>query len=432
LKHPPILIAQKFVFMMFLYVLLQTALYKLRENPHTLVAVGTIGAHMCGFANISLYGAVSNQVHGFAHTIFLGLGFSAIILAIFTSGTYLRQQRAHRHGDTKELQEWKEACAEMEDDAATLAFGLIVSQLVRWMILPYKPVLHDYPGHKTLGEIRQLLLADLIIGFFLFMSTYVSKRVLVNVKFSFLTQARVVHLVQGALAMSTAWITLFWSEWNAYMVWKEDLMVMKTRLAVCISAVVFPVIVIFSCDCVARTGVEAKALKSLVSALGLLVGLTWEKAFDMALGEAVFHPSDPDYLWKMFFAVLFLDLVVGPAWAFFVLPKASHHVHGVGAKEFWKKLEMNYEGVDDNKSLLEYGRSKFGFFVGDRVSWQGADEDVCAGMSGVVKGFTKARVRVRFAGDIYDFLPSELYKAEPESSMEGSADEKEGSTSEED
>merc|ERR1719491_1843081 len=102
------------------------------------------------------------------------------------------------------------------------------------------------------------------------------------------------------------------------------------NLAALISFVSFPVIVIFSMNCVASSGIEMKALKSMISALGLLVGLSWEKAFDLALGEVALDPSDSDYYLHLFMAVALMDLVAGPAWAFFVLPKASNHVHGMG------------------------------------------------------------------------------------------------------
>jgi len=77
----------------------------------------------------------------------------------------------------------------------------------------------------------------------------------------------------------------------------------------------------------------------------------------------------------------------------------------------WRRGESVYLnrsiGSDPTKSVV----GKFGFAIGEGVTWTGADDDVPKGSRGSVVGFTDNRLQVSFPKGTWHFLPAELLKA---------------------
>merc|ERR1711972_1141656 len=122
--------------------------------------------------------------------------------------------------------------------------------------------------------------------------------------------------------MTTAWIFVFWGQWQYYLVFRSDKMIMKTKLAAITSVVVFLLLVLISSDCISGIEGRHKALSKLIAALGLLVGISWEKAFDFALSEVLVGHDDSFTFWgyiaNVVACAVLPDLIVGPAWAAFI------------------------------------------------------------------------------------------------------------------
>mmetsp|Transcript_63960 Transcript_63960/g.183735 ORF Transcript_63960/g.183735 Transcript_63960/m.183735 type:complete len:614 (-) Transcript_63960:122-1963(-) len=347
------------------YAFLQLSLRLLIENPLTLTAIGTCCGHMAGFAAISAFeGIQANILEGIQAkgiqakiqdelTIFVVcLAFGAVMGTVLCFGTWLRQNKeeelGHRKGE-EAVDMWMEQCVEAEDDAFCLAMGLLASQFVRYQILGFLPPLSGYPAGKTRSQIHSMQISVMVFSVLLLLSTYVTKQIMKRDSFLFVPSARIVRIVQGTLAMTLTWLVIFWTQWEYYYDHRQDKLIMKTILAVIISAAVFPALSVISLHCVANSGVEAKALKAIVNALGLLVGLSWEKAFDFSIREVVLGDANgAHYMWSMILWTVGMDLIVGIAWAYFILPQADPEVQGHGgAKALWGDM-MQQDSLEDS------------------------------------------------------------------------------------
>jgi len=102
-------------------------------------------------------------------------------------------------------------------------------------------------------------------------------------------------------------------------------MIMDIVLAVTTSIAVFALLVVFSLDCVSGQAGEERVFENIVAALGLLVGLHWEIAFELALHSTLLQTGrrfDGTELMEYACCVALVDLLVVPAWMYFVLPRA--------------------------------------------------------------------------------------------------------------
>uniref|UniRef100_A0A7S2MPA6 Uncharacterized protein n=1 Tax=Zooxanthella nutricula TaxID=1333877 RepID=A0A7S2MPA6_9DINO len=381
-----------------LYGMLQGLLLLLRDRVLMLHAVATIAGHMCGFAAISAFEAIQEMVDELTEMELVISAFVALMSCLFALSGKLRamwgpdaeaaedvtsfMRELHKHHT------WLEVCEELEDDALTLALGLLMSQAVRFLILGRLPPLHGRFSGRTSHQADMLLCAGLVCATMVAFSTCVRRRLqsahreVCRQASELLTEARfggaaafvptpenvcakrVWGVVQGTLAMTTSWIFVFWGEWWYYLHTRQDKMVMQTILAVTTSIAVFPLLVVFSLECVSGPLGEERVFVNIVAALGLLVGLGWEKAFELALSGTVFESGwdlSGDGVTGLVCYTAMVDLLVAPAWMCFILPRAVAGLKRVAGRHLlWAgaQYEDSTSGPSGANSEAENRRSR--------------------------------------------------------------------------
>lgn len=293
-----------------------------------LEASGTLAAHVTGFAFLDFL-ADMQEIPPLSDDPLCSLvAFAAGIVVfalIFWMGGRVRHNFAHSRGVTDFGQEgkrgWKEECIEVEDDVMGLALAFVLSRSVRFFIAGELPPVYGNPLGKTFWQVKALLGCSLGFGAFVVLLS----PVVVAIKNH--TVARLAKCAQLVCSMAMGWSLLYtgqWSYWAATgdqgLMGKECKMLARIAMAIINSVIVIVAIIVL--DFIAdRVTVNARALRSLSDALGLLLGLSWEAAFDQAVESAheEFHSNALVLKIVMGFCMC---VVVTPAWQLYILPAA--------------------------------------------------------------------------------------------------------------
>lgn len=155
-------------------------------------------------------------------------------------------------------------------------------------------------------------------------------------------RATILHLMN----MIMAWCFLFWTEWQLY-VWGWESTVIGGALVVAFFLTMASFLVVCILDFFSRRvedtvmgesahsrKVVKKTVRSLELALGVLVGFSWERAFDVGFEEiehAIIHNPSWQKAWLhglphyagIAIMSLVLLILVAPAWRFYIMPKAA-------------------------------------------------------------------------------------------------------------
>jgi hypothetical protein len=301
-----------------------------------LQAAGTIMAHISGFA--AMYGfADCQEVEMFEKLdaqglIMLIVGAAVVIcgLAFIMDKVMMKIAMADGVQDESE-EEWIDTCEETDDDVFCLAISfltvLFVRYLIRGKVYPYEP---GKIGTISQGETNTLLScafcflalacggAGIIIKYQNLLSTNKFDR-------------RITTNLQHLNSMIMAWSFLFWAEWQLY-VWGWE----STVIGGCLVVAVFLTVASFGCvfllNCVqshfSGSKMAMRAMGSLELALGVLVGFSWERAFDVGFEEIEHtlahrvHIGIPAHVSVVLMSI-FLLIIVAPAWRYYILPKSA-------------------------------------------------------------------------------------------------------------
>jgi len=138
---------------------------------------------------------------------------------------------------------------------------------------------------------------------------------------------RNMETVVTSFSMSMAWSFFFGTRWSLSMwgkVWNGNQMLLAEAIAVVISVSCF--LVIFALDKIKDaewTGAKTDAcIGQIISAIGILVGFSWEQTFDASVSALASRSHDPVGV-KLLLGVCSAILVV-PAWRFYMLPMIVH------------------------------------------------------------------------------------------------------------
>merc|ERR1719454_953520 len=233
-------------------------------------------------------------------------------------------------GEMDESEEkWVEICDETDDDIFCLAMSFLLVQMLRGWVRGEN--LSYMPG--KVGDVTQSQ-ANWLLGLFFLLAVLTgvcAGYLLKKFKKSSKAQLRSICNFNHVMSMSTAWLLLFWAEWQLY-VWGWEYTVIGGCLlnSICLTMFSFAMCFVFNA---AEDAVKSKAAKRAVDSvelsLGILVGFSWERAFDIAF-EAMEHTveHDPKYLWiDGIVAVTIVSgillAIVAPAWRLYILPKAE-------------------------------------------------------------------------------------------------------------
>lgn len=322
-----------------LFVVLYTGahwfLFRLKGgDPINLTASSTILAHITGFA--AMYGFSDLQEveffeeHG-ATGIVMVMCIAAVVISFiaFTMSKVISGV-ASADGSTDEDEErWMEVCKEADDDVVCLAVSFLLVGLLRYVIrgknFPYEP---GKVGNVTQHDCNQLLGCGLCS----FLLVAIGGAGIYYHHVSLRPVRRVVENFQHLTSMLTAWVGLFYSEWQLY-VWGWESTIIGGCLIVACCVTFFSlagILVLNVSNSFVKAGEETskmlgKAMRSGSLALGVLVGFSWERAFDVAFEEiALKMEKSRHHLVNSEAAVVFMSIilfaVVAPAWRFYILP----------------------------------------------------------------------------------------------------------------
>lgn len=313
-------------------------LYTLKSASQVQVkGSGIILAHICGFAG--MYGLADSreiafvEEHGTPGMMALVLlsatcigGLSYVMDILMKKVEDGESVIATRNGEGRTPREedelWIDTCDEMDDDVFCLAVSFSIVLWFRYMIrgrpFPYMP---GMCGNVTQHD------AHLLLGCSIFFAVLVFVGAFAMHKFHHQVDAhrRIATNAQHLSSMIMAWCFLFWAEWQLY-VWGWE----HTIIGGCLLIAIFMTLFSFGAVILLNhiqghfhsTKMMQRAMGSLEMALGVLVGFSWERAFDVGFEEinakyehGIFGPC------LVILLSIGLFAVVAPAWRWNILPK---------------------------------------------------------------------------------------------------------------
>jgi hypothetical protein len=326
------------------YVGMHFALMKMMRGDKTrMQATSTVLAHITGFA--AMYGFADCQevellkieaLDG-AHIILLILAATASIGLLSFAMDKVMKGIVRRDGtEDEDEKEWIETCEETDDDVFCLAISFLMVMYIRFSIrgkvMPYEP--------GKVGNVTQTDALWLVAAGFCFIALVVGGTVVIMKNHDKIAgtefRLRVATTVQHLNSMIMGWCFLFWAEWQLY-VWGWE----STVIGGCLVVAVFLTLTSFALVYVLsyieelleknqqhaqQAKTARRALASLELALGLVVGFSWERAFDVGFEEiehTLEHSSShaSGTVWVTLLSIL-LFVIVAPAWRLYILPKA--------------------------------------------------------------------------------------------------------------
>eukprot|EP00439_Symbiodinium_sp_Y106_P059901 s1926_g8.t2 len=369
--------------------------------------------HITGFAAINAWGTLQQAVP--RNLVWCGLVpvITLVgILCIYAGTDTLREYKTLADDEEDEWEKlWDEEVAETEDDVMALAVSFLLVQVLRFGIsgqLPNSEGEDEEGTQHSTRECGMLLLAAAAFGCFEILKITFRKAIRKALgqrasdghagaahgeKEDPSVWDRLNHVwIRDICAMCTAWSLHFAVDWF-----------LTTNLDVegAVSAVVCAVVVtclalglIFVLDKLADmefTDDEVDAaLRALITSLGILIGFSWERSFDAAVGglaeQRAFGLAPP--VITLLLAIILASMVV-PAWKWYILPTtlkykkeahhASHNDHEHGSTEHGElhDAEAPSQSADLSEPLLT-GKKEVSFREGEPdvivQSSQGKDE----------------------------------------------------------
>eukprot|EP00928_Gymnodinium_smaydae_P040827 TRINITY_DN2764_c1_g3_i1.p1 TRINITY_DN2764_c1_g3~~TRINITY_DN2764_c1_g3_i1.p1 ORF type:complete len:685 (+),score=148.18 TRINITY_DN2764_c1_g3_i1:99-2057(+) len=371
--------------LLFQYALLigSSLIFRSEGNRLRLVASTTILAHMAGFAAMFACAELQErflELPGLKDSL-LG-AFAALLVAclalvgLLKCGEILRNLfMSQEDKDAPYFKSWCDQVEDAEEDVKALALGFLLMQCARFLIMgrleDFEPAVKPSEG-VTPFRTNMLLVCGIVFGACTFGSTFIVDNALGlpaevpkqegkatgavaedGAEAPAATAAAPVaaaaaaaepaepasawqriakNLLMGAShtsAMAMAWSFVFWADWQVYEWGYADVRIAACMLqALMLTGLCF--VGVFALDqinsqLVAGRSGASRAIRSLLTALGLIIGLSWERSFDVGLdilaefGER-FHIESG--LMTHLLALALVGIML-PGWVHYILPKAA-------------------------------------------------------------------------------------------------------------
>lgn len=302
------------------------ALVACQNRPFRLAACGLLGAHILGFTAVDAFGLLQ-ECRPFSDSpafSILAVLVAAIVL-VGMCGAALKARQFVKRGNPQ----WEHQCEHSEDEFMAFTFGLLICQLVSFCILGKLPPLYGSKDKKTWSQISFLLLASVFFAIGVPLAGIL--RAFMTKRHAGRAIQRALGLFQATLGMSMAWCLLFAAKWVTKTLDKKGIVTLGTNMTNLLWMAFFwtgvGLAVILVVDKVAdRVEQHVEGLRSLIDAIILLIGLSWEKTFMEAL--SVISAGD-HHIVVQALERLALLLFVLPAWVMHMVPRV-HHGHGGG------------------------------------------------------------------------------------------------------
>jgi len=324
----------------------ERCMHEIRLNTH---AAAVLMGHVTGFAAVNAWGILQQAVPRsfWPCAMVPPLSFFGISW-VYEITKYFRYKKTMADGEEDEYEElWGERVAETEDEVISLAVSFLSVQMLRFCISGYLP---EASGEDAEGQewhsnysCLLLLLTGVVAGIADVARLLYDRSIMQPPGFDRMesgesqqssnTDKRAGSWFQKISAMTFAFCLLFAAEW-----WISSNLPMDGSIKAVVSALLVTVaafVLIFGIDKVADMHADDseldEALRLIISALGMLVGFSWERCFDAAVGGLsqghdagkhgahAHHRQLPAAVCNLILAVI-LAILVLPAWKWYILP----------------------------------------------------------------------------------------------------------------
>jgi len=320
---------------------------------------GVLLSHITGFAAINSYGAIQ-QLHWFKSDPEKGPFRCLMVVPMALVGNLLVQyvsdkirkgfQVTQEDDEIDELEKrWNEEVEEAENDVSGLALSFLVNQSLRYWI---GGTLANAEGEEegesqfshTTGQVMKLYLWALVflactVGLLLYgqhREEAAKQREEAAAESGNTDEQaeaaeeeerakkieRFNEIFIAGFSMSFAWSVFYGTRWawSASQICGNNATLLGVVLAVSLSGACFLSIYFLDKLADAEFTPEAvdNAIVQMISAIGILVGFSWEQSFDAAVAALASRTTNP-HMAKLFLA-LFSVLLLAPAWKQYILP----------------------------------------------------------------------------------------------------------------
>jgi hypothetical protein len=335
----------------------------LEKKKRRMKCWATILAHMSGFAAINAGGSLQ-QMHLFSNPRYIehegslplrGLGllhfFMAFLPVIITELFCLLSFKLSSRFRDMQMQEalasgrkgvraqmCNKECDEAENDVSSLSISFLTVQAVRYWVtgvLPGVEGIEEIHGEEWVPGLNHVIILYVVGMLFGLVSVIlvviIAKLAVEREEGQEETKGeRMKELIRetalNSSAMSFGWCVLWATRWAGVRQENIDVKSVMGRVVIALILSGMAMSVVFVLDKVddAHQGVEdsqvgAQAIQTIIGALGVLVGFSWEHSFDGGV-EAIASQTDYEGPMQLFFAFLVVAFIV-PAWRRHILTK---------------------------------------------------------------------------------------------------------------
>jgi len=345
------------------YFVFQFVLLKLKERPHGLHGWGHIGEHIGGFMAADIFSNMQEEepwnrnLISDAQVVVIAVAALSLLMSL---GRRMRsvildaQQIVELDEDGNEVESvknWKHQCYHAEENILSFALGLTFTQLCRFYLVGKVPHAH---GIQQTDDPRHIWSIFCFAGACLLIMVVadIAKRLFFQ-RFS-----HYFSTISGIMAMTMAWSLFYGGKWLFWHATAGEGLLHSGKdvmIAFMVQAVLFSIVstsAIIGCDCMLRiTPFFTCLLEQTTESLVLLIGLSWEAAFQHAIFLAVHAEgggSDlEEYLSTIAVSFSLCGLVI-PAWILYIVPRAMHH--HAHEKRTTEKGELDHEDKKSNET----------------------------------------------------------------------------------
>lgn len=325
-------------------------------------AASMLLAHIAGFAAINAFGILM-QLKPYYESpalslcaLLIGVGVVGLTILVYDLGRAPIARKAS--GDERDL--FDEEAEEGGDDMMGLAASFLSVQVLRYALSGQLPDTHGGEPNSIISSHAKLdgdILPDIAkLMLYAFLSAFLCAGTVV-VSAIYLEShhpKRAAKMLQIVFAMTHAWCLYFSGVWalaatalaetlEVY----EDSALLKVLLACVLSAYAFAMLVLLeklaALDCTGDLADET--ILELMTALGILIGFSWEQAFERSVSTVVQASSSgiPEAALKAILAVVLVTMVL-PAWRIFILD-IQHETHITAKHDIANRLTKSSKAL---------------------------------------------------------------------------------------
>jgi len=251
---------------------------------------------------------------------------------------FARKRLITKFGDKKEdegEEAWREQCRDSEDDAVGLFLSFTLNVCIRYGITHTVPSLHGATKGRTVFEVICLFAVGGLLVAIVVLITCKLNNVEKSVEERRKTNSvhhqklfdteRFVKFLSILASLTMSWCLYFAAQWGFFTFLHVSLRGVTGKLMEAVFLSFVCMLVIFLLDFVGDGSKSCKkALKGVITALSLLVGISWEGAFAMGVDEIAANWHTPGQVVAVkTLMCLSLVLTVLPAWRLYIMPKSD-------------------------------------------------------------------------------------------------------------